>query len=328
MRCFVYAAIGAALISSGAGAAEFPQSGIDDPEATMLSDLIVVAPTNGPAWWRVSKGDSVVWIMGMPASSTPTRQTWDTTALKHRLKGAKALLLPPRAKVTTARVEYVPLAKAPPGVRRANRDLDQARVKAVTTPALAARFVRAQALIHDGGPIVSSPPAAAFFGLYVKFHSWARLDLGGRVLTTATTAARQANVPVFQPPSLGDLKFDASAPSRPDAAACFTAILDDVEVPLARYRAVGEGWARGDLVVATSGPREALGICENRLFNQGASRRTIEVQVAVIEAALETPGKTVALANLRALLADEGILDRLAAKGYQIVYPTGLGDAD
>jgi hypothetical protein len=323
MKTLVAAMLVAALIAPGAMAQ--PVARGDDPEATLLSDLVVVGPANGPAWWRVSKGDAVVWIMGLPASSTPRRQVWDKSTLERRLKGAKALLLPPRAKVTVGRHEYVRGTRPPPGVQQTTRDREDATIRETVHPALAARYAAARARIWKryGGDFTLSP-AEAFLKLYLDFHASGRLDLGGNVTTTATTAARQDGVEVFQPASLGDLKLDEAAPSRPGADACFAAMLDSVEVPMARYRAVAEGWARGDLVVATSGPREALGICENQLFNQGASRRAIEVQVAGVEAALETPGKTVALANLRSLLAEEGIIARLAAKGYHIVYPTSL----
>lgn len=305
----------------GAEAQTLPS--VDDPEATVLADLVVVAPTEGPAWWRVSKGESVVWIMGLPASSTPKGLVWDHKALDRRMKGANALLVPPSGTLTLGKGEKVSVIKFLPGVRWTNGNVEEAM-----PPTLAARFARVRARIKKPVGRYASPiPATAFIRLYGDFHASAKLEpYAARGIVRAT--AKRLRVPVVQPPkvTMGELKLAEVDPSRPEAAACYDAFLDNMEVPVERYRTAAQGWARGDLKAAISGPREAFQICENRLFNQGASRRAIEAQVAAIEDALKRPGKTLAIANLRSLLADEGILDRLAEKGYDIVYPTSIDE--
>ena len=102
MRAVLAVIVAVALLAPAAATAQ-TQSAIDDPEANLLAELIVIAPTEGPAWWRVSKGDSVVWIMAMPASSLPTGMAWDSKALDRRLKGANAFLTFPRIQVSIGR---------------------------------------------------------------------------------------------------------------------------------------------------------------------------------------------------------------------------------
>ena len=46
----------------------------------MVDELVVQASSAGPAWWRVSDGDSVVWIMSTPGA-LPRGQVWAGYAL-------------------------------------------------------------------------------------------------------------------------------------------------------------------------------------------------------------------------------------------------------
>jgi hypothetical protein len=55
---------------------------------------------------------------------------------------------------------------------------------------------------------------------------------------------------------------------------------------------------------------------------------SIDAQTTAIKAALDKPGKTVAAVQLRVLLAQGGVLQRLAADGYDIVSPVGLDEDD
>ena len=83
------------LLFATNGFAQTSPIAVDDPESTIVSELVITAPTPGPAWWRVSKGPSVVWIIGLPAAATPRKMAWDKRPLERRLDGAKALLMPP-----------------------------------------------------------------------------------------------------------------------------------------------------------------------------------------------------------------------------------------
>ena len=85
---------GAIVAAVAAGALAMPLSGsaqaIDD---TVVRELVIVAPGQGPAWWKVSRGDASVWILGLPPS-TPEGLAWDQSTLKRRLNGARLLLGP------------------------------------------------------------------------------------------------------------------------------------------------------------------------------------------------------------------------------------------
>src|SRR5512141_651143 len=66
-----------------------------DPEGTLVSELVVQAREPGPPWWRVSRGGSTVYILGVPDGPVPPGVAWDKTVLDRRLTGASAAIGPP-----------------------------------------------------------------------------------------------------------------------------------------------------------------------------------------------------------------------------------------
>jgi hypothetical protein len=89
-------ALGLTLLA-GSAAAQVPlvpaQPDPNDPDATLVEELVVTARLPGPAWWRVSKGDSVVYVLGAPGLA-PKRLAWDRAVFERRLEGANAVILP------------------------------------------------------------------------------------------------------------------------------------------------------------------------------------------------------------------------------------------
>ena len=107
-RAIVAGLIAAALATPLSSSAQQAQD-------TVVSDLVVVAPASGPAWWKVSKGDASVWILGLQPM-TPTGMTWDQSTLQRRLKGARLML-----GVYNERGQFDQYAKHPPLPQRVVR---------------------------------------------------------------------------------------------------------------------------------------------------------------------------------------------------------------
>jgi hypothetical protein len=66
--------------------------------APAAETVVVIARHSGPALWRVSRGNSEVWILGSVAPM-PRDLQWDTRDIGTLLQGARVLLLPPRAEI-------------------------------------------------------------------------------------------------------------------------------------------------------------------------------------------------------------------------------------
>ena len=88
-----------------------------------------------------------------------------------------------------------------------------------------------------------------------------------------------------------------------------------------------DGWAAGEVAEALDAPR-GMELCGFAVPGQADLRRAvIDAQVSAIAAVLNgEPGARptasyVAVANLRTLLAEDGVLDKLRKRGYQIRAP-------
>jgi hypothetical protein len=269
----------------------------DDPEATVVKDITVVAYGGGPAWWKVSKGDAVAWILALPPALAPKDLEWNKRMLERRLKDARGLYLPPDGKSQLDGRWTRPL----PAWTQAHIAL--AAVKADFQPQ----------------PYIEPPTLNKVLELRGAFLKKARLGFDPE--SDIRAAARRLKVPIHKSPGvsvrLTPEQFDNSDP---EVAACLTAMLDEIETDTEVFEAMGEHWAQGRPAEALAGPRGSLPVCMNRML-PGYSRRLIETATTEISTALQTPGHIVAVVPMRQLLAEEGVLQRLRAQGFTIADP-------
>ena len=137
-------------------------------------------------------------------------------------------------------------------------------------------------------------------------------------------AARKAKVPRVAGPTRNGNDVVSKVFSNTDPAletTCLSAAVRSVE--LARPYTVAEGWARGDIAAAISGPRDYQGCY--LLLNGGPQfwRAFADDQARLIADGLKTPGHSVALVEISSMVAVEGILRRLEARGLEVTGPDG-----
>jgi hypothetical protein len=286
-----------------------------DPQATVLSELVVQARSPGPAWWRVTKGESTVWILGIPAGM-PRSTRWDQATLLRRLSGAKSLILP--ATLTAG------LGDLFQALSLRSRLRSREAVQDTLPPDLKARYLAAAAQL-------GRPPSAydhwkpAVAGLFMLadyrrrygFDEFQPLNAvraaASRVGVRAKPAAAYRAVP-FLKAVAGDLSDEVNR-------ACLADALAEIEAGGGRSRAAAEGWAHGDVAVALTAER-GFDLCLATFpeFNDQVRRMMSDEATAIMQA-LQTPGVSVAAVELRSLVAREGVLARLKAAGYEIRTP-------
>jgi hypothetical protein len=285
-----------------------------DPEGNVVADLVVRAPSGGPAWWKVSSGMATVWVLGTPAA-LPKGLKWDDVGLDRRLVRASRVILPPAARFGVFDVF---------GALALSGKLRGKPFEAGLPPDLAHRFLAAVAALRQSPRHYDGwKPAVAGLLLVADFRRQAGLD-ANQPLNAIKAAAGRRRVkaaPAVTYPAMPMAKMLAAELSSAVNLACLADALQEIEAGSGRVRASAEAWAVGD-VAGALGAERGFERCLAALPN-GADlvRRAEEDQASAIARALQAPGTAVAVVELRPLLAEGGVLDRLRAEGYGVRPP-------
>jgi hypothetical protein len=186
---------GVAALLAAAAAPASGQAQVADPEAHIVSELVVQAREPGPAWWRVSDKGSTVYILAVPDGPTPPGVVWDRSVLDRRLKGANAIVWP---------VGFHAGLRDIPAVFRLRAQLkSKTPMEAGLPPALAARFTAdAQRDGKTAGRYSGwQPLAAGAFLLQESRGHWRPVEPQVRA------AARRAGVKVEAAASYGPCRW-------------------------------------------------------------------------------------------------------------------------
>jgi hypothetical protein len=270
-----------------------------DPEDTLDAAFIGSAP-GGPPWWKVSKGETTVWILGLPAGRTFQSRTWNDRPLREALSGAR-LLITPYSPWRRVKLEFDPWRPLPDGLG--------ARV--------AAAAVKVRKPLRNRKPTVSDAIAT-----HLNFYQ--RNRLSDQAPPELLRLAVDKKVRVATPPARPAPAMASLDPASPEVVVCVEAMLGDIDSPTEPSRAAAMAWASGDVAGALSAPRGAEWAC--RVLWPDYWDRTVGFETEAIAMALEMPGKVVAAADIGQLVARDGVLSRLRARGFEVsgpMQPTG-----
>jgi len=290
-----------------------------DSQENLVEELIVNARLPGPAWWKVTDGDTTVYVMGVPAFA-PDKLDFDDTVLRRRLDGANVLIIGQQPEV-----RILSLLALIPGRGKQFR-MDRP-MRETLPPDLRARLERR--LAARGKPATEyddMKPALAGFLVANDRGGGVSITVGDlteriRDLAKSKEVAVQPRVKKLGDYDLiGMVKSLAEAPE-PLQALCLDAGLKQAENGLATLRETADQWAEGqvrEVVSAERGYQRCLASTPwiARQFRDGQ-----DDAVGAITSALKKPGKAVAWIELRSLLAEGGVLDRLRAKGFTVTTP-------
>ncbi|HEX8569044.1 MAG TPA: TraB/GumN family protein [Caulobacteraceae bacterium] len=294
---------------AGAGAAQ----DLPDPEANIVEEVVVTARLPGPAWWRVSDADTTVYIMGGPEGSLPPGLTWDKSVFERRLERAHTF-------ITGASI-VIGISGLPAILKLRSQLKSKEPLETMLPPDLRARFVIArERLGQPAKRYAGSGPLLAGQQLVGDSREKGRWrNIRGEI----EKAAKRRRLKPWTSAELDGRPFlkSAMASLTPQVQyQCLEAALDDVEAGR-QARLAGEGWARGDVRAALEYPR-SFNRC---LLLLGGGERMWRLathnQARDVEVALKRPGHAVAVIGLRRLLADDGVLEQLRARGYTVRGP-------
>ena len=266
---------------------------------------VVVSATPGPVFWRVSRGDSEVWILGVPDIFLQ-RQRWDDRRLRRLLTGASELLM---------RAEY----HATGAVRRRSATSGlEARLPPELRP-------RVDAAVRAAG--LSPARYLDLTSLETAFHLQhdltASVGLGNDEpeLHVRALAAR-LHTPT-RPVARYEVPWAEIEGAESTLAPCVEGALADAAFDREHTAAASRAWAVGDLrTVRAQSAESTLDACMKRAPPYGTLAARTEADTAdAVLAALGRGGRAVAVQTLDDLLRPDGVLARLRAAGAEVTAP-------
>ena len=286
----------------------------DDPDATLVEELVVTGRLPGPAWWRVIDADTTVYVLGVP-SLAPKRMQWDRAIFERRLAGANVVILPfvnVRAKATGSIGTAINLLRIRSG----------GPFEARLDPATRARFVAVRTRLgQDAKHYATSNPLAAGVQLAIDYRDKSQLT-NMDPAKLVRLLAQQKRVKVIEKsydlgPQLGGILRTPPSTGR----MCFDEVLAQAEAGPGATLAAARAWAVGDVRGALDNERTYERCLATISGGRTYDERTKADEAAAIAGALKTPGHAIVLVPLRPLLAQNGVLDRLRAQGFTVKTP-------
>jgi len=283
-------------------------------------EVVEVKAAPGPAVWHLTRGDSEVWILGT-VGGMPDGLKWNKEYLAELLDGTRAILLPPRPSVGVFEGAWFLLTNGSKFSLPKGQTLE-----ASLSPELRARFVATrEQLDQKESRYRTDTPLRAALRLSQDLQD--KLDLTrDEPRDTLSRLARAKNVPSkpIARYEVLDAAEDVLKLNLEQQRVCLAQSVEDIDRQLTHAIPAAEAWAIGDI------RNVKANYAESRLINcviaavhsvAGINERNAADYTTAIDAALNAPGKSIAVIDIGPLLRRGGVLERLKALNVAIEGP-------
>jgi TraB/PrgY/gumN family len=317
-----------------------PATTVPSPATTILETVLVSGEQPGPGMWKVSKGDNVLWIIGIQ-TPMPKNMTWRAKKVEAIVAKSQEILGQPGASVSMKQIGYFRALTLIPSAMESVKNPDGATLRDLVPADFYTRWVTLRSKYigeyqDDDNDLERSRPMYAAGKLYQKAIEKSGMTLSSPVNAVITEAAKKYNVKttsVTVEPPLGDLRGAVKELKKTRLADvdCFTKTIERIETDLQTMRARANAWATGDINAIRALPlNDQRAACEaavrdaNFMKTLGVQNITTQIETAwinAVEAALAKNAVTLASLSMRTLLEPDGYLAKLKAKGYVVQEP-------
>ena len=312
------------LWASGAWAQE---NSVPDSEP---EQVLVVGEQPGPRLWKVTHGDHVLWIMG-GLSPLPKRMTWRSREVEDVIASSQQVLMGIQVDTDVGFFTKITLL---PSLATVRRNPDGKKLGDVVPEQTYQRWLRLkQRYLGKDNDVEAWRPLFAAQKLYS-----AAIDKSGLVgrqpwIDDIRKLAKQHKVPVKTP----TLELEIEKPravvkefkkSSLDDIECFEKTLARVENDVDTLRQRANAWAIGDVEALEELPfADVLNTCANAVLQtssaqkqglQDVPKRLRDTWVNDAETALKKNRSTLAVVPIDQVLAEDGWVATLVARGYEL----------
>jgi uncharacterized protein YbaP (TraB family) len=306
-------------------------------ESAELPTVVVTGEQPGPGLWKVTSGDHVLWILGT-LSPLPKDMHWQSKDIEQTIASSQAVLDPPRVKMDADVGFFGKLALLPAlvGVRD---NPDHRTLSDVLPPDLYARWTELKTKYFGAGRarnLETWRPIFAAIELWnqaIRKAGLTRSDIAGDVVRNA---AKQAKLEPIAPAYTVKVEDPRAAVKEfkkgsMDDLDCFRKTLDRIDRDIDAMAVRANAWATGDVDALRRLPdtdqREACieAVANSDLAKErGISDLPDRVENAWLDAASASLAKnavTFARLPIMDLLAPDGYVTKLRARGYKVEAP-------
>jgi hypothetical protein len=297
-----------------------------------LAPVVVTGELPGPALWKVSKGDHVMWILGL-VTPVPRYMHWKFDALEKRIAASQVVLKPPGLEIGSTADHWATMRS----MALLQDNPHHESLEHLLTPTLYHRWrVQKDRYMYGDGSVERMRPIFAGRELYDAALRPAGLVEQTRIEKTVYDAADHDGVKIVDTAyqvALNDphAAFDTLEENGMDDQGCLSRVLDAIEHDLAQSTRRANAWATGDLdglkavltqtqeeqcftAVGTSPFAKALGL-------SGIQPQIDQAWIEHAEHALTQNRQTVALLPMEQLFMPNGYLSVLRSAGYTVQAP-------
>jgi hypothetical protein len=302
-----------------------------------VPSVLVVGQRPGPALWKVSKGDHVLWIFGT-YSPLPKQMDWRSQQLETVLAHSQELLGTPGTVVSVGWSNSLNVITALPFLAGAKKNVDGIRLQDQVPADVYARWtVLKQKYIGNDAGIEEERPVFAAQTLSMRARTAIGMNGGGAITERIYQLGKNWKIPITTTSISVPLENPREAlrdfkKSKLDDVACFTQTIDRLEEDLDTLRRRANAWAIGDLAALRQLDKTDERIACNAVFVEskwlnnvkgGADmRQRVKASwLAAADKSLATNQSTLAVLSMSELTSPDGMLAALRAKGYQIDEP-------
>jgi uncharacterized protein YbaP (TraB family) len=307
----------------GSAAAQTPSGS----EHATIEEITVIGRYPGPPLWRVSSGERVLWIFG-DLTPVPEGLTWDPRNAERVVERADAVIGPMRIRAPT--YNPIKIFRMLRAARRLARNPEGSTLEDVLPPDLYARYaaLRERYMPDDERGEALRPALAV-----LRLHGAALEDVG---LTTDTGVMRTVERLMKRSDAeLTKTSVETEAATviaglekvtREAELNCFATTLTMLETDLDGMKERAQAWAIGDVdALRRFDYPDAQGQCLEMLFSSSGIKdlgdELFAKWLGEAEHALATYDTTFSVLPMRELVAADGLLAQLAAKGYTVTAP-------
>lgn len=304
-------------------------------EAIVLETLVVSGTMPGPGMWKVHRDGHTMWILGT-LQPVARRMEWESGTVERQIAASSQILWPPSAKFDLGMGRFRTLMLVP-SMMGARKNPDGDRLVDAVPEADYARWLalKKKYLGRDRG-VEKRRPIFAAGELYQAAVEKSGLQFRGMVSPLANRIAKKQGIEIHRPRieiaiSNPKAAIKAFRETAIDDAECFRKTLDHLEADMEKMRIRANAWARGDMLtlreIAYEDQSQACmdAVLESRFAReQGIDDLPERLETAWLDAAEKIIAEhetSFAALPISRLVAADGYLTKLAARGYEVEAP-------